>query len=109
VWTWRPMWLAPLSITALVLQVVTMGTLIPIEILPSIYQSFASLTPVSWSSDGILAALAGGDTPRVVTDLVLLGGSFLVSVALSFIALRSQRSAAVRRELGLSLSVMRMA
>ncbi|MBT7802632.1 MAG: ABC transporter permease [Microbacteriaceae bacterium] len=101
IWAWRPVLLAPLSITALVIQVVSLKTLIPLEILPSVYQALSIFSPVTWSSDAMLAALAGGDPGRVAGALVLLGSLFLASSVLAYISLSRQRIQALRSELGI--------
>jgi len=101
IWAWRPVLLAPLSITALVIQVVSLKTLIPLEILPSVYQALSIFSPVTWSSDAMLAALAGGDPGRVAGALVLLGSLFLASSLLAYISLSRQRIRALRSELGI--------
>ena len=102
VWAWNPRWLAPLSLAALVLQIVTLGSIIPIEILPEIYQVLAGSTPLGWATDALIASLAGGDESRIIGALVSLALVSVVSYILSALILRSKRTAATRAEVQLA-------
>ena len=102
VWAWNPRWLAPLSLAALVLQIVTLGSIIPIEILPGIYQVLAGSTPLGWATDALIASLAGGDESRIIGALVSLALVSVVSYILSALILRSKRTAATRAEVQLA-------
>jgi putative membrane protein len=102
VWAWNPRWLAPLSLAALVLQIVTLGSIIPIEILPDIYQVLAGSTPLGWTTDALIASLAGGDESRIIGALVSLALVSVVSYILSALILRSKRTAATRAEVQLA-------
>lgn len=102
VWAWNPRWLAPLSLAALVLQIVTLGSIIPIEILPDIYQALAGSTPLGWTTDALIASLAGGDESRIIGALVSLALVSVVSYILSALILRSKRTAATRAEVQLA-------
>lgn len=102
VWAWNPRWLAPLSLAALVLQIVTLGSIIPIEILPEIYQVLAGSTPLGWATDALIASLAGGDESRIIGATVSLALVSVVSYILSALILRSKRTAATRAEVQLA-------
>ena len=102
VWSWNPRWLAPLSLAALVLQIVTLGSIIPIEILPDIYQVLAGSTPLGWTTDALIASLAGGDESRIIGAIVSLALVSAVSYILSALILRSKRTAATRAEVQLA-------
>ncbi|MEL0149042.1 MAG: ABC transporter permease [Pontimonas sp.] len=102
VWAWNPRWLAPLSLAALVLQIVTLGSIIPIEILPDIYQVLAGSTPLGWATDALIASLAGGDESRIIGAIVSLALVSVVSYILSALILRSKRTAATRAEVQLA-------
>jgi uncharacterized phage infection (PIP) family protein YhgE len=102
VWAWNPRWLAPLSLSALVLQIVSLGSVIPIEILPSFYQAFSGATPLGWTTDALIASLAGGDLSRVISALVSLTILATVSFILSALILRAKRSQATRTEVRLA-------
>jgi putative membrane protein len=102
VWAWNPRWLAPLSLAALVLQIVTLGSIIPIEILPDIYQVLAGSTPLGWTTDALIASLAGGDESRIIGATVSLALVSVVSYILSALILRSKRTAATRAEVQLA-------
>jgi putative membrane protein len=102
VWAWNPRWLAPLSLAALVLQIVTLGSIIPIETLPDIYQVLAGSTPLGWATDALIASLAGGDESRIIGALVSLALVSVVSYILSALILRSKRTAATRAEVQLA-------
>lgn len=98
VWAWNPRWLAPLSLGAFVIQIVSLGNLIPLEVLPSVYQAISGLTPLGWSIEALIAAFAGADGSRLwgpVAALVVIIGISLVLAALS---LDSRRSAGIRSE-----------
>ena len=102
VWAWNPRWLAPISLTALVLQIVSLGSVIPIEILPSFYQAFSGATPLGWTTDALIASLAGGDPFRVVSALISLTILTAVAYILSALILRSKRTLATRTEVRLA-------
>ncbi len=104
IWAWNPRWLAPLSLGAFVIQIVSLGNLIPLEILPSFYQAVSGLTPLGWSIEALIAAFAGAEGSRVwapIGALVVLGA---VSIALSALSLESRRTAGIRSEVMLSAS-----
>ncbi|MDA8862683.1 ABC transporter permease [Pontimonas sp.] len=101
-WAWNPRWLAPLSLTALVLQIVSLASVIPIEILPSFYQALSGATPLGWTTDALIASLAGGDPSRVVSALISLAILAVVAFILSALILRSKRSLATRSEVRLA-------
>jgi uncharacterized phage infection (PIP) family protein YhgE len=102
VWAWNPRWLAPLSLTALVLQIVSLASVIPIEILPSFYQALSGATPLGWTTDALIASLAGGDPSRVVSALISLAILTAVAYILSALILRSKRTLATRSEVRLA-------
>jgi putative membrane protein len=101
VWAWNPRWLAPLSLTALVLQIVSLGSVIPIEILPSFYQAISGATPLGWTTDALIASLAGGEISRVVGALVSLVVVTVAAYILSALILRSKRTLATQTQVGL--------
>ena len=101
VWAWNPRWLAPLSLTALVLQIVSLESIIPIEILPGFYQAIAGATPLGWSTDAMIAALAGGESSRVVSSLLALTILSIASYVLSALILRSKRTVALHNDVRL--------
>ena len=102
VWVWRPRFLVPFSLTLAIIQVVTLGNVIPMEILPTPYQLVAGLTPVSWSTDAFIASVHGEDLTRVIANLLALIGLLVVSLVLARIALAGTRKARVQEQLGVS-------
>jgi putative membrane protein len=102
VWAWNPRWLAPLSLGALIIQIVSLESVIPIEILPSFYQSIAGFTPLGWTTDALIASLAGDEVSRVVGSLVALGALTLGAHALSAAILRHKRTIATQSEVRLA-------
>lgn len=102
VWVWRPRFLVPFSLTLAIIQVVTLGNVIPMEILPTPYQLVAGLTPVSWSTDAFIASVYGEDLTRVMVNLLALVGLLVVSLVLARIALAGTRKASVQEQLGVS-------
>lgn len=104
-WLWRPRMMAPLSITAGIVQVITLGALIPLEALPGVYQTIGGLSPVAWSADGLIAAIAGGDHGRIVQAVISLVTLGVLGFATSRWTLARARERSVRGLLGLSHSV----
>ena len=102
VWVWRPRFLVPFSLTLAIIQVVTLGNIIPMEILPTPYQLVAGLTPVSWSTDAFIASVYGEDLSRVIANMLALIGLTVVSLVLARIALASTRKASVQDQLGVA-------
>jgi putative membrane protein len=103
VWAWNPRWLAPLSLTALVVQVVSLGSIIPLEILPRVYQALGGATPLGWSVDALIASLAGGESSRVISALVSLAVLSVAAYILAALSLRSQRTLALQTEVRLQV------
>lgn len=104
-WLWRPGLLAPLSITAGIVQVITLGALIPLEALPGVYQTIGGLSPMAWSADGLIAAIAGADPGRIVQAVVGLVTVAVAAFTVSRLALARARARSVHESLGLTHSV----
>lgn len=105
VWLWRPGLVAPVSITAGIVQVITLGVLIPIEALPGVYQSIGALSPMAWSADGLIAAIAEAESGRMVQAIAGLIGLALVATVAGRLALGRARLRAVRSALALTDAV----
>ena len=101
VWAWNPRWLAPLSLGALIFQIVSLGSVVPIEILPGIYQAISGATPLGWTTDALIASLAGGDTSRIISALLSLAVLTAIAYILSALILRSKRAQATQTQVGL--------
>lgn len=101
VWAWNPRWLAPLSLGALIVQIVSLGSVVPIEILPGFYQAISGATPLGWTTDALIASLAGGEISRVIIALVSLAVLTVVAYILSALILRSKRTLATQTQVGL--------
>ena len=98
VWLWRPGLVAPVSITAGIVQVITLGVLIPIEALPGVYQSIGALSPMAWSADGLIAAIAEAESGRMIQAIaglitLALGATIGGRLALGRARIRAVRSA----------------
>lgn len=104
IWAWNSRWLAPLSLGAFVIQIVSLGNLIPLEILPSVYQAISGLTPMGWSIEALIAAFAGAEGSRLWAPIGALVVLTAVSIVLSALSLESRRSAGIRSEVMLSAS-----
>jgi putative membrane protein len=102
VWAWNPRWLAPLSLGALIFQIVSLGSIVPIEILPSFYQAISSFTPLGWTTDALISALAGAEASRIVSSMVALSVLAITSYVVSAVILHSQRHVATRAEVRLA-------
>jgi hypothetical protein len=103
-WLWRAGWLGPISITLGVIQIITLGSLLPREILPSVYQLFSGLTPMAWFIDSLQAALAGAELSRILSSVGALAMSIVVSMVVAAMALRAARTRARLQQLGLGIS-----
>lgn len=98
VWAWNPRWLAPLSLGAFVIQIVSLGNLVPLEILPTFYQAISGLTPLGWSIEALIAAFASAEGSRVWAPIAALAVISIISVVLSALSLQSRRSGGIRAE-----------
>jgi uncharacterized phage infection (PIP) family protein YhgE len=98
IWTWNPRWLAPLSLGAFVIQIVSLGNLIPLEILPSFYQAISGLTPLGWSIEALIAGFAGAEGSRLWAPIAALTVITVISLVLSALSLESRRSSGIRSE-----------
>ncbi|MCF8522637.1 MAG: ABC transporter permease [Pontimonas sp.] len=98
VWAWNPRWLAPLSLGAFVIQIVSLGNLLPLEILPTFYQAISGLTPLGWSIEALIAAFASAEGSRVWAPIAALAVISIISVVLSALSLQSRRSGGIRAE-----------
>ncbi|MEX2441304.1 MAG: hypothetical protein WD400_01515, partial [Pontimonas sp.] len=105
VWLWRPQLLVSLSIGAGVIQVITLGTLIPLEALPGLYQTLGGLSPMAWSADALIAAIAGADSSRISTSVAGLLALAAISFVLARLALGRARTRVMRETLGLTDAV----
>lgn len=105
-WLWKPASLGPLSITLGVLQVITLGSLLPREILPSFYQVFSGWTPMAWFIDALQAALAQDEFARVLSNIGALVMTVLVALILAALALRAARIRARLEQLGFDPSAI---
>ncbi|MDR9434615.1 ABC transporter permease [Pontimonas sp.] len=105
VWLWRPQLLVSLSVAAGVIQVITLGALIPLEALPGLYQTLGGLSPMAWSADALIAAIAGADTGRVAAGVFGLFALGALSLILARLALGQARVRAMRAALGLTDAV----
>lgn len=99
-WMWKPRWLAPISLSLAIAQVVTVGAVIPVEVLPAAYQALAGLTPVAWSTDALLVIISSAGTGRLVSNALLLAVSFAAALVISGFIARGRRVSAVRADLG---------
>jgi putative membrane protein len=98
VWAWNPRWLAPLSLGAFVIQIVSLGNLIPLEILPGFYQAISGLTPLGWSIEALIAGFAGAEGSRLWAPIAALTVITAISLVLSALSLESRRSSGIRSE-----------
>jgi putative membrane protein len=104
VWAWNPRWLAPLSLSAFVIQIVSLGNLIPLEILPNFYQAISGLTPLGWSIEALIAGFASAEASRLWAPIAALAVATAISVLLAALSLESRRSSGIRSEVMLPAS-----
>jgi putative membrane protein len=104
IWAWNPRWLAPLSLGAFVIQIVSLGNLIPLEILPSFYQAISGLTPLGWSIEALIAGFAGAEGARLWAPIAALAVITAISTVLSALSLQSRRTTGIRSEVMLPAS-----
>ncbi len=100
-WVWRPHWVPALSIGLAVIQIPSVTSLVPVEIFPSPYRILEGLTPLSWFSDALLAAVAGGDASRISAGTLALLGLAAATLVLSIPAMKARQAVALREQLGL--------
>ena len=101
-WWWTPRFLGVISVTLGLVQIVTLGVVIPAELLPSVYQAINGLTPLGWCADALLAAVASGGAERITAGLLALSSLGTVSLALGVWGLSRRRRNTTKRLLGLA-------
>ncbi|MDB4607048.1 hypothetical protein OAH31_00930, partial [Pontimonas sp.] len=89
------------SITAAVVQIASVGSLVPTEVFPAPYRVLEGLTPLAWFSDALLAAVAGGDTARIAAGAVSLLALSGLALVTSILAMKNRQTAALNEQLGL--------
>jgi len=101
-WVWRPTWVPAVSITAAVVQIASVGSLVPTEVFPAPYRVLEGLTPLAWFTDALLAAVAGGDTARVAAGAISLLTLSGLTVVASILAMKKRQTTALNEQLGLN-------
>ena len=101
-WWWTPRFLGVISVALGLVQIVTLGVVIPAELLPSFYQAINGLTPLGWFADALLAAVASGGAERITAGLLALSSLGTVSLALGVWGLSRRRRNTTKRLLGLA-------
>ena len=101
-WWWTPRFLGAISVALGLVQIVTLGVLIPAEVLPNFYQAINGLTPLGWFADALLAAVASGGAERITAGLLALSSLGAVSLALGVWGLSRRRRNTTKRLLGLA-------
>ena len=102
VWVWRSSWLPALSVGFAAVQIASIGTLVPNEIFPAPYRVLEDLTPLSWFTDGLLAAVAGGDPSRVVVAVVALVAVGGLALVLAIPGMKRRQLDELRTRLGVT-------
>lgn len=98
VWAWNPRWLAPLSLGAFIVQIVSLGNLIPLEILPGFYQAISGLTPLGWSIEALIAVFAEAQPARLWAPVAALVVVAVLALVASALSLQSRRPSGIRDE-----------
>lgn len=101
-WWWLPRSFATVSLVAAVVQIVTLGVVIPEELLPGLYQSVSGVTPMAWFADGLLAVVASGNESRIVGAMVALSALAAASLAVTAWAVKARRLQARCELIGVS-------
>ena len=101
-WWWIPRSFATVSLVAAVVQIVTLGVVIPEELLPGLYQSVSGVTPMAWFADGLLAVVASGNESRIVGAMAALSALAAASLAVTAWAVKARRLQARRELIGVS-------
>jgi len=83
-------------------QMVTLGLVLPAEVLPPAYQVVSGSTPLGWLGDALLAAVSTGDPTRVTTAWVGLNLASIVALVIGLVGLGRRRRLAVLTGLGIS-------
>jgi hypothetical protein len=101
-WLWKPQILGAVSVTFAVGQIVTLGLVLPAEVLPPAYQVVSGATPLGWLGDALLAAVSTGDPTRVTTAWVGLSLVSIAALVIGLVGLGRRRRSAVLTQLGIS-------
>jgi hypothetical protein len=83
-----------------VIQIASVGSLVPTEVFPAPYRVLEGLTPLAWFTDALLAAVADGDGARIAAgalSLVALSGIALIA---SILAMKNRQNLALNEQLG---------
>lgn len=102
VWMWKPQILGALSMTLAVTQIVTLGLVLPSEVLPPFYQVISGATPLGWLADALLASVSGGDSARVSMAIIGLGIALAIALVIALVGVGARRRRAMLDYLGLA-------
>ena len=101
-WIAKPQVLGAASMSVAVIQIVTLGLVLPAEVLPPFYQVVSGATPLGWLADGLLAIVSAGEGSRVTTaglGLVLVS---VVALVVAIVGVGARRRRAMLDYLGLA-------
>ena len=101
-WVWRPTWVPAVSIAAAVIQIASVGSLVPTEVFPAPYRVLEGLTPLAWFTDALLAAVAGGDGARIAAGAVSLVALSGIALVASILAMKNRQDVALNEQLGVA-------
>jgi putative membrane protein len=102
VWVWKASWLPALSLALAALQIASVETLVPTEIFPAPYRLLEGLTPLSWFSDALLAAVSGGEGSRILAGVLSLLAVGALATLVSVPVLKTRQRSAQMLALGLT-------
>jgi len=102
IWMWKPQVLGALSMTLAVVQIVTLGLVLPSEVLPPFYQVLSGATPLGWLADGMLASVSSGDGTRVSMAIIGLALVLIVALVIALVGVGARRRRAMLDYLGLA-------
>ncbi|WP_232666469.1 YhgE/Pip family protein [Pseudonocardia sp. TRM90224] len=88
-------WLGGLAsaviLVLLILQLTACGGLYPVETLPAPFRAIHPLLPMTYLVDGLRVTISGGNTSHLVTDVLVLAGFLVGSLALTVLVTSRKR------------------
>jgi hypothetical protein len=85
-----------------VIQIASVGALVPTEVFPAPYRILEGLTPLAWFTDALLAAVAGGDGARIAAGAVSLVALSGIALVASILAMKNRQDVALNEQLGVA-------
>lgn len=85
-----------ITLVWLVLQLPTSGGTYPAELLPSVFSALTPFMPMTYLIDGFRVVISGGQTERLVTDVLVLAVITVISMTLCTLVIRRKQQFAMK-------------